>query len=337
MTPVDPGRESLVPKPKNGVDVRKLPITPMEAFVLSRVDGRANGSEIALATGMPAANVVAILDKLDGLGAVQYGDGKKTVLEAKPVPVPTPAPWATPVRLTYDPSELDEPADLDPERKHRILDMFARLTTASHYELLGASRDADKKAIKNAYYDVVGLFHPDKYFGKSLGAFKPKLEKIFQRVTEAHDTLTRAASRAEYDSYLASQEATRAFEEPAPGSVAEIQREIEREASREPAFDAGARPAPPTLVARQLDTGAEHGARTQLGAWAEHAAGLERPAPEPVGRGSEARAGAQAARELAARERSDPTGKPGAGLAELEGSRRRRPAAAIRGTGRASP
>jgi curved DNA-binding protein CbpA len=254
------------------VDVRKLPITPMEAFVLSRVDGKATGSEIALATGMSIANVVAILQKLDDLGAVQYGDAKKAASEGtKPTsPASTPgnpgpatvvgavappdgrlaatpisSPRAAAVRISYDPNELDAPADLDQERKHRILEAFARLSTVSHYELLGVPREADKKAIKNAYYDVVGLFHPDKYFGKSLGAFKPKLEKIFQRVTEAHDTLTRAASRAEYDSYLASQEATQAFEQSAPSSVAEIQREIEREARRDPAFDGSSRPTPP--------------------------------------------------------------------------------------------
>jgi curved DNA-binding protein CbpA len=238
------------------VDVRKLPITPMEAFVLSRVDGRSTSSEIALATGMPTASVVTILEKLDGLGAVQYGDGARVASPASGPRNPTPAPdgrrssdpvsapRAAPVKLSYDPNELDEPGDLDHERKHRILDTFARLVTVSHYELLGVPRDADKKAIKSAYYDIVGLFHPDKYFGKNLGAFKPKLEKIFQRVTEAHDTLTRAASRTEYDGYLASQEATRAFEEPAPSSVVEIQREIEREARRDPAFDGSARPTP---------------------------------------------------------------------------------------------
>ncbi len=259
MTPTDPGRESVVPKPKSGVDVRKLPITPMEAFVLSRVDGKSTGSEIALSTGMTAANVVAILQKLDGLGAVQYGDGAKGAPAASVSSNPAPAraetpaddsaraaPKAASVRLSYDPLELDEPADLDADRKHRILDTFHRLVSIDHYELLGVPRDADKKAVKKAYYDVVGLFHPDKYFGKNLGTYKPKLEKIFQRVTEAHDTLTRAANRAEYDSYLASQDATRAFEEPAPSSVAEIHQEIEREARRsDPAHDPVPHPTPP--------------------------------------------------------------------------------------------
>lgn len=237
MTPEPQGTESLVPKPRSGIDVRRLPITPMEAFVLSRVDGRATAPEIALATGVAPAEVIAILQKLDGLGAVEYrGDTKAASSSAKPevpsAPRAAAASDAAPRVTTrsYDARELDELADLDDDRKHRILETFHRLEDISAYELLGVPRDAEKKAIKAAYFDVVGLFHPDKYFGKNLGAFKPKLEKIFQRVTEAHDILTRAATRADYDLYLASIDATRAFEQPAPASVAEIQLEIEREA-----------------------------------------------------------------------------------------------------------
>jgi curved DNA-binding protein CbpA len=219
----------------------------MEAFVLSRVDGRATASAIALATGIPVAEVVAALQKLDGLGAVHYAERESAVssaVSAPPLSSPEPrsAPRASPrvTTVSYDRRELDEPAELDPDRKHRILETFHRLAIDSHYELLGVPRDADKKAIKSAYYDVVGLFHPDKYFGKNLGTFKPRLEKIFQRLTEAHDALTRAATRADYDSYLQSQEATRAFEEPAPTSIVEINREIEREARAEAAQHAAA-------------------------------------------------------------------------------------------------
>jgi curved DNA-binding protein CbpA len=68
---------------------------------------------------------------------------------------------------------------------------------------LGVSQSSDKKQIKQAYYEAVGLFHPDKYFGKKVGAFKPKLERVFARLTEAHDVLTHSSARQEYDQYLA--------------------------------------------------------------------------------------------------------------------------------------
>lgn len=218
----------------------------MEAFVLSRVDGRASSAEIALTTGLPSAEVVTILLKLRSMGAVQYGAEAPAAAAAPSGPSPPAVGKAAGdvqiriAELAYDPRELDEQADLDPERKHLILQTFYRLADLDHYELLGVTRQAEKKAIKGAYYDVVGRFHPDKYFGKALGGFKPKLERIFQRVTEAHDTLTRAASREEYDRYLDSQQATRAFEQAAPAEVDDIRREIEREARAEPSGDARA-------------------------------------------------------------------------------------------------
>jgi curved DNA-binding protein CbpA len=105
----------------------------------------------------------------------------------------------------------------------------------THYQVLHVDPSADKRAIKNAYYEVVNVFHPDRYFGKNLGSFKPKLERVFARLTEAHDALTRSAPRAEYDAYLASLNKTRDLAQKLSDStvlaqVQAIQRQIEEEA-----------------------------------------------------------------------------------------------------------
>lgn len=98
--------------------------------------------------------------------------------------------------------ELDDGSDLDHERKKRILDLHHALEERSHYDLLGVTSDADKKAIKAAYYALAPDFHPDKYFRKRLGSYKQKIEAIFDRLTLAHDVLTSKQRRAEYDAYL---------------------------------------------------------------------------------------------------------------------------------------
>jgi curved DNA-binding protein CbpA len=103
---------------------------------------------------------------------------------------------------SQDPAELGEAVDLDLDKKRRILDLYGRLDLTSYYELLGVPLDADKKAIKAAYYKLAPEFHPDSYFRKNLGSFKPKIEAIFTRVTLAHDVLTVRQRRAEYDAYL---------------------------------------------------------------------------------------------------------------------------------------
>ena len=45
----------------------------------------------------------------------------------------------------------------------------------------GVKRDADKKQIRNAYFEMSKLFHPDAYFGKRVGSYKSKMETVFKR------------------------------------------------------------------------------------------------------------------------------------------------------------
>lgn len=209
--------------------MRALPIGPEEAFVLSRVDGRTSEQDIAALTGLDPAHVTGMLTRLEELGAVSF--------DADPQPAERPAPERSsappggrltrpviesrevlpdashPAAALYDPAELDEEVDLDLQRKRLILDNYYRLDSVSHYELLGIAPTAEKKAIKEAYFQAVATFHPDRYYGKSLGNFKAKLERVFQRLTEAHDVLTRKKSRDDYDQYLSTQLRNRSLEQ----------------------------------------------------------------------------------------------------------------------------
>lgn len=105
-------------------------------------------------------------------------------------------------------NDLDPTIDLDLQLQKRILHLHAILKTADHYTLLGVSPLADKKDIRTAYFDLMNLYHADKYYGKKLGSFAPKLQQIVQTLTKASDTLSRKKTRAEYDEYLASRQST---------------------------------------------------------------------------------------------------------------------------------
>ena len=110
--------------------------------------------------------------------------------------------------LNYDPALLDEETDLPEETKHEILEVFSLLDDANHYTMLGVERTAEKKDIKAAYFVLVQQFHADRFFGKKLGTFKGRIDRIFAALTKAHDTLARNRSRAQYDAYLKSREET---------------------------------------------------------------------------------------------------------------------------------
>jgi curved DNA-binding protein CbpA len=115
-----------------------------------------------------------------------------------------------------DPPELQEDVDVDLETRRYVLAVYARLEQLTHHELLGIPRDADRNAVKRAYFQLARVVHPDRYFGKRLGSFKPKMEVIFARVTEAYETLGDATRRAEYEASLAAGGGGSAARAPAP-------------------------------------------------------------------------------------------------------------------------
>ncbi|HYP87915.1 MAG TPA: J domain-containing protein, partial [Polyangiaceae bacterium] len=195
---------------------------------MSHVDGVTSSAEIAEQTGKLLAEVSSLLERLLALGAIAFDERRAEPLRAAPAPAPrtsgalrmgpiveTSAAAVDvkhPAASLYDPAELDEAVDIELPRRRQILDLFYRLDQVTHYQLFGIAPDADKKAIKEAYFEIVNVFHPDRYFGKNVGSFRPKLERVFSRLTESYDVLSRKASRAEYDAYLAAQSKTRAFD-----------------------------------------------------------------------------------------------------------------------------
>lgn len=202
--------------------INSLPLSPVEAYILSRIDGTTTERELVSITGLEALAISAALDKLAAIGAVTFGaevaDGAprdcpaSPVAEAPPASPVTETSPASPSPAAFDPAELDEDAELTREHKARVLGLFYGLDDLDHYALLGVGRDADKKAVKRAYFDAAALFHPDRFFRKRLGSFKQKMEAVFSRITIAHDTLTDPEKRADYDAYLESVSRTKALE-----------------------------------------------------------------------------------------------------------------------------
>lgn len=199
---------------------------------MSRIDGTSTVRDIGYATGMLEDQLERCLSTLERVGAIDYAErpfdptchlrnttatgssGFSTKVEGPKPTVSTPPPQshvaitrhapASSVPPTYSPSELEEPCDLERDKKKSILDLYYQLETLDHYALLGLGTAADRKAVKTAYYERVKVFHPDRYFGKNLGNFRNKLDDCFARLTEAYEILTDAERRAEYDGYLQS-------------------------------------------------------------------------------------------------------------------------------------
>jgi tetratricopeptide (TPR) repeat protein len=231
-----------------------LPLGPADAFILSHIDGKNSEADISAATGLDADLVRGAISRLLELGAVHLVEAQAETRPGRPrmesfgqivfgpsavqeQVVKRDHPGAT----LYDPRELDEETDLEPALKREILHFFYQLDSLSHYELLGLDMSADKRAIRARFHEFIKVFHPDRYYGKKLGSFKVKLDRVFQRASEAHEILTRPEARTEYDAYLRAergiQDLSRALRDEAAhrSELERVRAKIEAEASVEAA------------------------------------------------------------------------------------------------------
>src|SRR4051812_8308495 len=96
-----PGRRTVndwTPKPHPSAALAKLPLTPEEGFVLSRLDGATPVRHLTALTGLPAERIQAILARLVEHGAV--------------LPAPVPPPEAA---AGKHPAEDEEPTAAEEE------------------------------------------------------------------------------------------------------------------------------------------------------------------------------------------------------------------------------
>jgi DnaJ-domain-containing protein 1 len=185
---------ALVPVARKVADLRSMGIGPRHGFVLSQVDGKTSTEDLAEITGLSARELSDALRALEAAGAVTLGPTKG---RASKMPSKAPAP--------------EKPAcDLPEADRARITEASTRLEALDHYAALGVERDADAKAIRRAYHALAAQFHPDRYYGKTLGPFRQTLERIFTRLTLASDTLSHKGKREEYDATLPPAPARRA-------------------------------------------------------------------------------------------------------------------------------
>lgn len=207
----------------SGVSIRDLPIGPTEAFVLSRVEGSITKAELAVATGLPPEEIESIVARLILLGAIEFSDRQSVLTKA---PSSTQRSGSHSIPLS---ARSDGAAELTVEQQQQLMALDQRHSSLDHYQLLGIEPSVDAKGVRAAYYELVRVYHPDRYFGKPLGDLEGPLLRVFGRFSEAYEVLHRAESRAEYDRYLSARRRTvdfdryvqdRSRESAAPASVA---------------------------------------------------------------------------------------------------------------------
>lgn len=161
---------------------------------------------------------------------------------------------------------------LSAEEKARIDVFIERCKIDDHYALLGVERGVDKRTVKKAYYALAAMYHPDRHFRSGRSTYRARMEEIFHRLTEAHDTLTDREKRARYDGSELPPDR--------PSMIANMPSDRPSQAVAPP-FSPQAHPPPRTTSARM--TSVRPPARSSV-----------LPPPHPSSLGAQANVGAQA-------------------------------------------
>lgn len=100
------------------------------------------------------------------------------------------------LRLRLDELDLaDDPRvqpglDIPVEEQRRLLAQLAQSETLTHFERLGLAPTADQKVIRRAYLATCRRLHPDRYYGRRIGAFADVLGELFHHAQAARAYLS---------------------------------------------------------------------------------------------------------------------------------------------------
>jgi curved DNA-binding protein CbpA len=172
-------------------------LSPVEGFLLSRIDGHTPWAVLREIGGLSPADADAALAGWIAAGLVQV-DAEK--------PAPPPARGAAATPNAPDLRAVDASLDLPVELQREILAFEAHLDGASHHEILGVERQSDPRDIKRAYFRLSKQFHPDRYFRRSIGDYASRLDRIFRHVALAYELLSDPTTRAELERAMSESE-----------------------------------------------------------------------------------------------------------------------------------
>jgi tetratricopeptide (TPR) repeat protein len=91
--------------------------------------------------------------------------------------------------FVFDRALMTEKVALEFDQKREILFIEAHLDRIGHFELLGARPTDDRKQLKKAFFAFSKKFHPDNFYGKDLGSYAERVQRIFKHGNDVFNLL----------------------------------------------------------------------------------------------------------------------------------------------------
>lgn len=104
--------------------------------------------------------------------------------------------------VSIDAKAPPPPKEVDAELTQKIVELYLKIESSNHYELLDVPRDANELTIKMSYHTLVKKLHEDKIADRLDEEMKRKAISVVQALTKAYEILSSPKKRGEYDRRL---------------------------------------------------------------------------------------------------------------------------------------
>ncbi|MDB4953745.1 MAG: heat shock protein DnaJ domain protein [Myxococcales bacterium] len=129
--------------------------------------------------------------------APKMGSGLRASASSRPeaaeVRIETPDPVidiSLPEPTQAELAALVEDIQLDDTERRRVLALARLADGREPYKLLGVPSGSEPMTLKRAYFKLSKEIHPDRFYGKRLGSFGPRMAVVFEAVSRAYAKLT---------------------------------------------------------------------------------------------------------------------------------------------------
>lgn len=130
--------------------------------------------------------------------------------EAPPLATPgrTPSASLPPVRPGARPTRQSTamPPSVSPqqmmEHKQLVKTAFEGIKEKNHFQVLEVARSATTEVIRDQYFKLAKVFHPDRCAVMGAPEMRAAAEEVFRRINEAHTVLTNPEARKAYEEEL---------------------------------------------------------------------------------------------------------------------------------------
>ncbi|UCE39933.1 MAG: DnaJ domain-containing protein [Candidatus Aminicenantes bacterium] len=98
--------------------------------------------------------------------------------------------------------EGPEPEMVEEEKLAEVITFHDNLESFNYYQILDVAEDTSEEDVKKSYFRLARKFHPDLYSRELPPETIQKIDKVFDQITKAYQTLSDEKRKGEYDKQL---------------------------------------------------------------------------------------------------------------------------------------